>query len=170
MKAPNQLNYLTPNGYQLVISKASEVSYFCQEVNVPNVNLGQASQPTRYIDYPIPGDKLTFGSFSASFLVDANLSNYMTIYNWMIGLGFPENTSQFSDLMAANSGRNPQMKSTSDIAVSLLNSSYTPIKTFTLTDAFPISLSGFQLATTSENVQYVSCTVDFAFSLYKYVD
>ena len=47
----------------------------------------------------LPGEKITYGDFTHSaFLVDENMENYKTIYDWIYGLGFPETAQQFKDL------------------------------------------------------------------------
>ena len=43
------------------------------------------------------GDKLTFGNLDISFIVDEYLENYITIHNWLLGIGFPKNRTQFTD-------------------------------------------------------------------------
>jgi hypothetical protein len=38
------------------------------------------------------------------FLVDENLENYMSIHNWITGLGYPETTQQFKSLTTNSDG------------------------------------------------------------------
>ena len=52
-------------------------------------------QPSYLKDIDVPGDKLQYGEFSLRFLVDENMENYMSIHNWLTGLGYPETTEQF---------------------------------------------------------------------------
>ena len=53
----------------------------------------------------IPGDRLTYGDFSLRFLVDENMENYMSVHNWLTGLGFPETAQQFRDLTTNDDGK-----------------------------------------------------------------
>ena len=54
------------------------------------LDLGVATQNNYLTDIPRPGEKITFGDLTLSFLVDEDLSNYLEIQNWMRGIGFPE--------------------------------------------------------------------------------
>ena len=46
------------------------MEFFCTEVNIPGINLGNATQLTTLRDIPLPGTKLEFGDLSLTFLVD----------------------------------------------------------------------------------------------------
>jgi hypothetical protein len=86
----------------LLLKRSPKVAFFCNQANIPDINLGIANQPTYLRDIPIPGDKIQFGDLNLRFLVDENLENYMEIQNWMRGLGYPESVKEFRDL--ANEG------------------------------------------------------------------
>ena len=58
-------------------------------------------------DIPLPGDKITYASLDLSFVVDENLNNYKEIHDWILGLGFPSNHTQFQDLQTSGSDRFP---------------------------------------------------------------
>ena len=62
----------------------------------------------------IPGDKLTYGDFSLRFLVDENMENYMSVHNWLTGLGYPETTQQFKDFDNNDDGQRDLNKQFSD--------------------------------------------------------
>ena len=44
------------------------------------------------------GDTLDFEDLEITFLVNEDLSNYREIHDWMIGIGFPKNNEQFTDI------------------------------------------------------------------------
>ena len=58
-------------------------------VNIPGLQLGNATQLTSLRDIPLPGTKLDFGDLILTFLVDEKFENYEEIYTWLRGLGFP---------------------------------------------------------------------------------
>ena len=76
--------------FKFVLNRAPKVSFFGNEANIPDVNLGVAEQPTYLKDIPLPGDKVTFGDFNLRFLVDENLENYNEISNWIRSVGYAE--------------------------------------------------------------------------------
>ena len=46
--------------------KAPKVSFFGNQVNIPQMTLGVAEQPTYLRDIPLPGDKIQFVEISKS--------------------------------------------------------------------------------------------------------
>ena len=91
---PGELDYMRPNAFKFMIHNLPNVSYFCQAANIPEINLPPADQATPLVDIPHPGDKLQFGSLMIRFLIQENMLNYKELYDWLIGLGFPEDRKQ----------------------------------------------------------------------------
>ena len=129
----NQLsnrNFLSPIGFKFSIAKTPKVEFYCNSARIPEITLGTAIQPSYLKDIDVPGDKLQYGDLSLRFLVDEAMENYMSIHNWLVGLGFPETTQQFKDLTTeANQNSNNYGKRDMDLAFSdaslyILNSNY----------------------------------------------
>ena len=100
-RRPSQLenrNFLAPVGFKFNLQRSPGVAFFCNQANIPDLNLGVAFQPNPLRDIPTPGDKVEFGDLNLRFLVDEDLTNYMEIQNWIRGLGYPENMDEFQDL------------------------------------------------------------------------
>ena len=100
---PNQItnrNFLAPSGFKFTLSKEPKVSFFCTSARIPEISLDTAVQPSYLKDLDIPGEKLTYGDLSLRFLIDEDMENYMAIHNWLTGLGFPETTQDYKDLIA----------------------------------------------------------------------
>ena len=91
---PDNKNFLSPIGFQFSIQKLPHVNYFCQSANIPEITLSEVERMSPFIKLPTPGTQLTFGALSITFRVDEDLKNYKEMYNWMIGLGFPDNFEQ----------------------------------------------------------------------------
>ena len=49
-----------------------------------------------FTDISIMGEKTEFENLSISFIVDEYLENYISLHNWLTGIGFPKSRSQFS--------------------------------------------------------------------------
>ena len=94
---PTNRNYLSPTGFKFTITRSPKVSFFCNQANIPDLNLGVAVQPTYLKDIDTPGDKIQFGDLTLRFLVDEDLKNFMEIQKWIRGLGFPESMQEFID-------------------------------------------------------------------------
>ena len=57
---PENQNFLSPVGFRFGIRKMPHVNWFLQSVNIPGITMGEASQPTPFIDAAQPGEKLTY--------------------------------------------------------------------------------------------------------------
>ena len=91
-------NFLAPTGFKFSLKRSPGVAFFCNQANIPSLDLGIAIQPTYLKDIDVPGDKIQFGDLTLRFLVDEDLVNYMEIQNWIRGLGYPESVQEFDRL------------------------------------------------------------------------
>ena len=170
----NQLdnrNYLSPVGFKFVITKAPKADFFSNSANIPGINLGFAEQPTYLKNIPVAGDKLTYEDFNLTFFVDENLENYMQVHNWLKGLGFPESIQQFIDLKRGDEytpevGAKSALNEYSDATLIIYNSSFNEISKVHFKDVFPISLSTIEFDATAGDINYVTATVTFKYSIY----
>lgn len=158
-KQPLNTNFLNPLNFRFSIKRAPNINFFVQKVTLPSLTLPEIDVPTIFHHIPIPGRELTFGDFSISFKVDEDFQNYAELYNWIIALGSPENFEQYANIAAQSivSGNGI----TSDITLLVLNALQNPNYEFTMTDAFPKSLSDVVFDTTNPNVTYVTATAVF---------
>ena len=166
---PSDINFLRPNGFRFLIQILPKVTYFVQSANIPDITLGVATQHTPFYDMPHPGEKLVYGNLTLKFMIQETLGDYYELYNWMIGLGFPQTRQEFIDLIEGQAYRFPvvaaQTEGTqlSDATLLVLGSNNMPIATFTYYDCFPVSLSALEFDSTVENPDYFQATVEFKF-------
>ncbi len=160
---PNELDYLRPNAFKFQIHNIPNVSYFCQAANIPEINLPPATQMTPLVDIPQPGDKLEFGVLMIRFLIQEDMKNYQELYNWLIGLGFPEDHKQFTNYGKSQEYRFPDINPTkqsslgqvSDASLFLLDSNNNLQTEFQFRDAFPVSLQGLDFEISSGQTDYM---------------
>lgn len=98
----NQLqnrSFLSPVGFKFTLAKEPKVSFFCNSAKIPEITLGTELQSSYLKDIEVPGDKIAYGDLSLKFLVDEDMENYMSIHNWITGLGFPESAQDYKDLL-----------------------------------------------------------------------
>jgi hypothetical protein len=88
----------------------------------------------------------------------------MEIHNWIRGLGFPEQFSEYADLKSKSQISGEGLRS--DLGLIILNSTKTPNFQFTFRDAFPVYLSDVVFDTTLQDVQYLSASAQFQYTLY----
>jgi hypothetical protein len=167
-------NFLSPTGFKFTLTRTPKVAFFCNQANIPDLNLGVAVQPSYLKDLDTPGDKIVFGDLNLRFLVDENLENYMEIQNWIRGLGFPEKLSQFADLEETGLVRGNYLKDRqniySDGTLQVLSSNQLPNFQVTFKDLFPYSLSTVTFDSTDTDIQYFTADVGFKYTIYDIVD
>ena len=165
---PNNLNPLSPNGFNFSITKLPGVSFFCQRVTIPSISLASIDRPTPFINTPIPGEIMSFSELSVQFLIDDKMENYKAIFNWMVALGYPESNSQYSNYMNTQQGTvySELAKNYSDASVSVLDAQNNPTNAFKFYDLFPISLDPIQFEATAMDVNYVIGSATFKYSYF----
>jgi len=186
-RQPAKLDYASPIQFRFKCTKLPEVEFTCQTANIPGISLGGAIQPTPLVDIPIPGDKISFQSLDINFLVDENLNNYKEIHDWLIGIGFPQNYTQFQNLQADGSDRFPgSTRSTaatgtsipqplseggtySDATLTVLNSKNIAKTEIRFQNIYPTSLGSLSYDVKLTDVDYLQASVSFAYMYYEIV-
>ena len=167
-------NFLSPTGFKFTLTRTPKVAFFCNQANIPDLNLGIAIQPSYTKMLPTPGDIIEFGDLSLRFLVDENLENYMEIQNWMRGLGFPEELQQFDDLEKSGVVRGNYTQDRqniySDGTLQVLTSSQIPNFQIRFQDLFPYTLSTMTFDATDTDIQYFTADVSFKYTIYNIYD
>lgn len=171
MAFPNQIdnrNFLSPIGFRFTLSKYPKVSFFSSKANIPGINFGVAIQPNPYRDLPIPGDKLEYDDLKLEFLVDENMENYLSIYNWLIGLGYPETLKQIDNLVNADKyGKREIINLYSDATLEVLNSNYNTSMKIHFKDLFPTSLNTLDFDSTQRDYTYFTGVVTFKYTIFE---
>lgn len=171
MAFPNQIdnrNFLSPIGFRFTLSKYPEVSFFSNKANIPGINFGVAIQPNPYRDLPVPGDKLDYDDLRLEFMVDENMDNYLSIYNWLVGLGYPESMPQIDNLVS-----NPRYNSKeiinlySDATLEVLNSNFNTSMKIHFKDLFPTSLNTLEFDATQRDYTYFTGVVTFKYTIFE---
>lgn len=163
-------NFLSPIGFKFSLAKTPKVNFFCNSARIPEINLGVAVQPSYLKDIDVPGDKLSYGDLTLRFLVDENMENYMAIHNWMTGLGFPETTQDFKDLITDADGQKDEDNQFSDGNLYILNSNFRTVASVKFKDLFPVSLTSLDFDATNPDLEYFTAEVSFKYTLYKIQD
>tara|TARA_B100000900_G_scaffold182379_1_gene154704 strand:- start:95 stop:643 length:549 start_codon:yes stop_codon:yes gene_type:complete len=162
-------NFLSPVGFKFTLAKEPKVDFFSNSARIPEISLGTATQPSYLKDVDIPGDKLSFGDFTLRFLVDEGLENYMKIHNWMSGLGFPESTKEFNDLITDENATKDLKYQFSDGSLHILNSNFRDVAIVKFRDLFPVYLTSLDFEASDTDVNYFTADVTFKYTIYDIV-
>ena len=172
-----ELNYIRPNGFKFQVHNMPNVSFFCQGANIPDVSMGFPVQPTPLADVPYPGEKVTFGDLIIRFLIQEDMTNYKELYNWLIGLGSPEKSEQYTNFVDKQKYRTPlgsgsvKDKSAgaaqvSDASLFVLDSNDNPNIEIKFKDMFPVSLSGLDFDLSGGDSPYFVGLASFKYRIY----
>jgi hypothetical protein len=156
---PSSVNLLSNLGYKLLIKKCPNVDYFIQKSNLPGIGSGSVPIPTPLATINHIPDHLTFEDFFVQFKVNEDLSNWLEIHDWMRGIS---PTSNFNEYVEEK-----RRGLRSDILLTVLNSSKNPLFIVTYQDAYPVSLSGLQFDSDANDVNFITATAVFKYTLYK---
>ena len=187
-RQPTKMDYASPNQFKFNITKLPKVEYFCTAVNIPGISLYTTQQQTALKDIPQPGEKLSYGDLSMTFLVDEDLENYREIHGWLTGLGFPKDRKEFRDILGSGADRFPTSSGSnlqtdpgkttysavntgaiySDATLIILSSKNNPSIEVRFSDVFPTSLTGLQYNINNTDVQYLEATVNFGYTIYEF--
>ena len=171
-------NYMSPLGYKLILTKTPKVDFLCQSANIPQISMGTAIQPTYLKDIAVPGDKVLYDDLRVRFLVDEQMENYLSIYNWMTGLGYPENAGQFRQLKkddlrtdaSVSDDADPRYFEFSDATLQILSSNYKPSVLVNFKDAFPTTLSTLDFDVSTRDYAYFTAEVSFKYTIFTITD
>lgn len=167
---PSDITPMSPNGFTFSISKLPNLTFFCQQVNLPSITIGSPEQNTPFSVTPIPGEMATFDQLQVQFLIDSDMANYKAIHNWLIALSFPENYSQYSNFIGNEENSYSELsKNYSDATLSILKGNNTISTNIQFVDVFPISLEGLTFQSTNQDLQYLIGNATFRYTYYKFL-
>ena len=159
-------NFLSGVGFKFNLTKFPKVDFFSNSARIPELNLELTQQASYLKNIAVPGERLTFGDFTLRFLVDENMENYQSVYDWLTGLGFPETTKEFADLIKDSDGQTDPKEAFCDGTLRILNSNYREVAKVKFNDLFPISLTSLDFDATNTDVQYFTAEATFKYTIY----
>ena len=185
-RQPTKLDYASPTQFRFGINQLPKVEFFTTSANLPGITAGVATLPTPFKNIPTMGDKLEYENLSISFMVDEYLENYTSLHNWMTGIGFPKDRSQFSDFRSTTSNMStktrgeskdigdvrastPELAMTSDCVMTILTNKNNPVVECRFRDVFPTSLSGLTYSQNQTDVEYLTASVNFKYQIYEII-
>ena len=162
-------NFLSGVAFKFNLTKFPKVDFFSNSARIPELSLELTRQPSYLKNIDVPGERLSFGDLTLRFLVDENMENYLSVYEWLTGLGFPETTKEFADLIKDKDGQRDPKEAFCDGTLRILNSNYREVAKVKFKDLFPISLSSLDFDATNTDVQFFTAQATFKYTIYDLV-
>ena len=148
-------NYLNPISFKFVIHRLPYTEFFTQAANIPGISAPPVESPSPFKNMAFSHDRLEYSDFTIQVRVDEDMNNYNEIVNWMKGLAFPDQFSQFANLDASDEGLY------SDATLMVLTNGKNPNIHVIMKDIFPTSLGDIQMNTMAPDVDFVSVDMTF---------
>ena len=136
-------NFLNPSSFVLTLDtqQFSGAEFTIQTMILPDVSADGAVLNFKQIDVAMASDKIQFGAFEISYLIDEDLINYKEIFDWL-------KSNVESNHTATNHVR--------DLTLTIMNSANNVTKQIKFVDAYPTSLSSLPFDITTTDVEYLT--------------
>tara|TARA_Y100000992_G_C21074141_1_gene400117 strand:+ start:80 stop:628 length:549 start_codon:yes stop_codon:yes gene_type:complete len=158
---PSNYSFLSPIGFKFQLNNFPEVNYFCQAATLPGISIGTIPVPTPLKQIELSGDEVTFEELSIRFVIDENMKNWLAIYDWIIGLGFPTEEGQAKYKKLKEDGA-----LTTTATLTVLTGNMNPQINFNFQEVFPLNLSSISFDSSGTEVEYVTADVSFRYDVY----
>ena len=159
-------NFLSGVAFKFNLTKFPKVDFFSNSARIPELNLELTRQPSYLKNIDVPGERLTYGDLTLRFLVDENMENYISVYTWLKGLGFPESTKEFKELTTDKDGQRDPKEAFCDGTLRILNSNYREVAKVKFIDLFPTSLTSLEFDATNTDIQFFTAEATFKYTIY----
>ena len=153
---PTNKSLLSPVGFRFNIQRLPHVNYFCTTASIPDISIGANEVSNPFSTLKRAGDKVTFSELSLQFQVDEDMKNYQEIFDWIQGLGYPDNFEQ----------RKAITEPFSDAGLIITTAQYQPNIEITFKELYPVSLGALEFDITQSDVTYLTGSVTFAYRSY----
>lgn len=77
------LNVAYNVNFKMVFLQAPELDYFCQNVTMPGLSLGEVDTPWQNFGGYTPGNRLNYEPLTMNFLLMESMDNYFYLVDWM---------------------------------------------------------------------------------------
>ena len=152
-------NFLNPSSFVLTLDSQSYsgAEFTIQTMILPDVSVEEAPLNFKQINVGRAGDKINFGTFEISYLIDEDLLNYKEIFDWMKSLV----ETKHSTATSSDHYR--------DMTLTVMNSANNVTKQIKFVDAYPTSLSSIPFDITTTDVEYLTAVASFRYSYYQFL-
>ena len=162
----DNFNKFNSQSFNLDMNKCPLVSEYCSSVSIPGLTLGEAIVGTPFTDRKEPGDKIIFSVLSITSILDEDLKVWKEVYDWITGLGFPENFGQYKSFNPNRRVLLSPEDTFSDAILTVYNNQQKPKLRLKFFDMFPIALGDIPLSTQETGDEALSVVMDFQYRSY----
>lgn len=163
-RTPQNTNPLQATKFLLTFARIPDTQYFCQEVNIPGVSLGEVDRVTPFLDMYSPGTKLKYEPLDITFIVNGDMQSWKDMYNWFISIADPDGFERRDHNRELQNN-----KHFSDAILTVLSPLNNPIVRIEYINVFPLTLSDIKFDTKTSAEEIITCSATFRYQSYKYL-
>ena len=154
----------------MTFDRLGDVQYFCQTVNIPGVNLGQAPFNTPLLDVFVPDRKMIYNPLSIHFTIDESLNGWQQLHAWFRSIASPTSFDERNRLTSLQnaSKTSSSLNSYSDATLTILSALNNPILRVKFYNVFPITLSDILFDTTQSADDIITADCVFTFDYFDF--
>ncbi len=167
---PSVINPLVSTGFVIQFSRFKNLTLFAKAVTIPPVSLNSANQATRHVAIKHPGTIPEVSSLQFEYTIDANLDNFVTLYDWITLIGVAESGGDISSFIKKYPSFLPENKKdvdfpdlVSDAYVTVFGESQKPVRLLTFRSCYPTNVEGFQVREDTTETTYLTGNATFDF-------
>lgn len=170
---PVNTDFLQSHKFQMIFDRLPNVTYFCQQANLPGIGLTEIQRFTPFVDLYVPGEKAVYDTFNTSFLVNEDMSSWLELHNWIRGATFPTEFKEYLDLArTTRSGVTQSLMNNrrpvvyTDGTLTIYSNKNNPRIRVKFHDIFPTYLGSIPFNVGDNAESTITCDASFRFSYY----
>ena len=170
---PINTDLLQTTKFQMTFDRLPNLTYFCQNANVPGISLTEIVRNTPFIDVFHPGEKAIYDTYNISFLVSEDLSSWLELHDWIRAATFPTDYKEYIELAKTTrssftqtlaNNRRPAVYT--DGSLTIYSNKNNPRFRVKFRDMFPCYLGSIAFNVGDNAETTVTCDASFRFSYY----
>lgn len=159
---PQNVNFLQSTKYTFIIPNLPFARYFCQSVNLPGVTASEIEVSTPFSSVYRHPTKMTYESFTISFLIDEDIRVWEETYKWMVSLTRPESNKQYVRY------NDKEASPYQDGVLTVNTNSNLPNLRIKFKNVFPIALGGIQFSTVDSADTTPTADLTFRYDIFEF--
>lgn len=168
-----ELSYVAPQNFYMVFDKLPQISFNCQDLQIPSASVGEAPLANRLNPNQtfIPGQSFVYSPLDVNFLIEKDFRNYRSVLKWMKAIAEPETAEQFKEWSTENARASSREFGSlmSNCSVFGTDSANEILAEWRFIDAFPINLDGPRFDATPQDVEYLVSGLTLRYKYFEFL-
>ena len=145
------VSMLKPSSFKLILNNAdfTNIEYFCTIASIPTVDLPAAASNFKNVFPTVSGESLAFSNLSVTFIVDEDMKNYIEAFNWL-KYNANNDITKYIDATLLVLGNKNKVK-----------------KSIQFKNCIPVSLAAIEFNVQDDSEDYITCSLDIAYSSFE---